>query len=138
MTGLPGRRSSSASPADVNDATGGGPGCPTVQSAATPRRVARTSVDRSLAEHARRGDHAAFSALVEELTDRLHGVATLIVRDPDRAQDDVVHNRFAAPAASWSRCRRHAVNEHESGVAGIVRYLRPEQRATESLRTPSS
>jgi RNA polymerase sigma-70 factor (ECF subfamily) len=60
-----------------------------VQSAATPSRHTDESVDRSLVERARRGDHAAFSTLVEQATDRLYGVATLILRDPDRAQDAV-------------------------------------------------
>jgi RNA polymerase sigma-70 factor (ECF subfamily) len=46
-------------------------------------------MDRSLVERAREGDHGAFSQLAEASTDRLYGVATLILRDPDRAQDAV-------------------------------------------------
>jgi RNA polymerase sigma-70 factor (ECF subfamily) len=46
-------------------------------------------MDRTLVERARRGDHAAFAVLAESATDRLYGVATLILRDPDRAQDAV-------------------------------------------------
>jgi RNA polymerase sigma-70 factor (ECF subfamily) len=46
-------------------------------------------MDRTLVERARDGDHAAFTALAELATHRLYGVATLILRDPDRAQDAV-------------------------------------------------
>lgn len=48
-----------------------------------------TRMDRTLVERARQGDHAAFAILVESATDRLYGVASLILRDPDRAQDAV-------------------------------------------------
>jgi RNA polymerase sigma-70 factor (ECF subfamily) len=54
------------------------------------RRAAwMTRMDRTLVERARQGDHAAFAILAEASTDRLYGVATLILRDPDRAQDAV-------------------------------------------------
>jgi RNA polymerase sigma-70 factor (ECF subfamily) len=46
-------------------------------------------MDRELVERARTGDHAAFTALAEASADRLYAVATLILRDPDRAQDAV-------------------------------------------------
>lgn len=46
-------------------------------------------MDRTLVERARGGDHAAFAKLAEASTDRLYGVATLILRDSDRAQDAV-------------------------------------------------
>ncbi|HSL77442.1 MAG TPA: RNA polymerase sigma factor [Candidatus Limnocylindrales bacterium] len=46
-------------------------------------------MDRTLVERARQGDHAAFAILAESSTDRLYGVATLILRDSDRAQDAV-------------------------------------------------
>ena len=46
-------------------------------------------MDRDLVERARQGDHAAFATLAEAATGRLYGVATLILRDPDRAQDAV-------------------------------------------------
>jgi RNA polymerase sigma-70 factor, ECF subfamily len=46
-------------------------------------------MDRTLVERARQGDHAAFAVLAESATDRLYGLATLILRDPDRAQDAV-------------------------------------------------
>jgi RNA polymerase sigma-70 factor (ECF subfamily) len=46
-------------------------------------------MDRTLVERARQGDHDAFTALAEGATDRLYAVATLILRDPDCAQDAV-------------------------------------------------
>ena len=46
-------------------------------------------MDPALVERARQGDHAAFAMLAESSTDRLYGVASLILRDPDRAQDAV-------------------------------------------------
>jgi len=46
-------------------------------------------MDRALVERARDGDHAAFATLAEAATGRLYGVATLILRDSDRAQDAV-------------------------------------------------
>jgi len=48
-----------------------------------------TTMDRTLVERARQGDHDAFAVLAQSSTDRLYGVATLILRDPDRAQDAV-------------------------------------------------
>jgi RNA polymerase sigma factor (sigma-70 family) len=42
-----------------------------------------------LVERARNGDHEAFTKLVSASAGRLHGVAKLILRDPDRAQDAV-------------------------------------------------
>ena len=44
---------------------------------------------RELVRRAIAGDHDAFSSLVDASVDRLYGVATLILRDPDRAQDAV-------------------------------------------------
>jgi RNA polymerase sigma-70 factor (ECF subfamily) len=44
---------------------------------------------RELVRRAIEGDHDAFSSLVDASVDRLYGVATLILRDPDRAQDAV-------------------------------------------------
>ena len=42
-----------------------------------------------LVERARAGDHDAFSLLVRASGNRLYGIAKLILRDPDRAQDAV-------------------------------------------------
>jgi RNA polymerase sigma-70 factor (ECF subfamily) len=46
-------------------------------------------MERALIERARNGDHAAFTSLVELSIGRLYGVATLILRDRDAAQDAV-------------------------------------------------
>jgi RNA polymerase sigma factor (sigma-70 family) len=47
------------------------------------------SMQRELVERAIGGDRDAFSSLVTASVDRLYAVATLIVRDSDRAQDAV-------------------------------------------------
>jgi RNA polymerase sigma-70 factor (ECF subfamily) len=44
---------------------------------------------REQVERARDGDHAAFSALAAQAVDRLYAVASLILRDPDAADDAV-------------------------------------------------
>jgi DNA-directed RNA polymerase specialized sigma24 family protein len=44
---------------------------------------------RELVRRAIEGDHDAFSSLVDVSVDRLYRVATLILRDQDRAQDAV-------------------------------------------------
>lgn len=46
-------------------------------------------MQRQLVERAIAGDHDAFSDLVRTAYPRLHGVARLILRDPERAQDAV-------------------------------------------------
>ena len=46
-------------------------------------------MQRQLVERAKAGDHEAFSTLVKASFPRLYGVANLILRDPDRAQDAV-------------------------------------------------
>jgi RNA polymerase sigma-70 factor (ECF subfamily) len=46
-------------------------------------------VTRELVRRATEGDHDAFSSLVDASVDRLYAVATLILRDSDRAQDAV-------------------------------------------------
>jgi RNA polymerase sigma-70 factor, ECF subfamily len=46
-------------------------------------------MQRQLVERAQAGDHDAFSVLVRASFPRLYGVATLILRDSDRAQDAV-------------------------------------------------
>jgi RNA polymerase sigma-70 factor (ECF subfamily) len=47
------------------------------------------SMQRDLVEQARDGDVDAFTQLVKVSAPRLHGVANLILRDPDRAKDAV-------------------------------------------------
>ena len=46
-------------------------------------------MQRQLVERAQAGDHDAFSVLVRASFPRLRGVARLILRDPERAQDAV-------------------------------------------------
>lgn len=46
-------------------------------------------MQRELVRRAIDGDHDAFSSLVDASVDRLYAVATLVLRDPDRAQDAV-------------------------------------------------
>jgi len=46
-------------------------------------------MQRELVERAQAGDHDAFSVLVRGSFGRVHGVARLVLRDPDRAQDAV-------------------------------------------------
>ena len=46
-------------------------------------------MQRALVERAQAGDHDAFSVLVRASYPRLHGVARLILRDSERAQDAV-------------------------------------------------
>jgi RNA polymerase sigma-70 factor, ECF subfamily len=46
-------------------------------------------MQRELVQRAKRGDHEAFTRLVDGSVDRLYTVANLILRDADRAQDAV-------------------------------------------------
>jgi len=46
-------------------------------------------MQRDLVERARQGDRDAFAQLAAESVDRLHAVATLVLRDPDLAHDAV-------------------------------------------------
>src|SRR3990172_8176563 len=46
-------------------------------------------MQRALVERAQAGDLDAFTQLVKAFAPRLHGVANLILHDPDRAQDAV-------------------------------------------------
>lgn len=56
---------------------------------------------RELAERAREGDHDAFTELVDGSIGRLYAVASLILRDPDRAHDAVQE----ALVAAWKSIR---------------------------------
>jgi RNA polymerase sigma-70 factor, ECF subfamily len=88
-----------------------------LQSAATPSRRTDDKMDRTLVERARQGDHAAFTALAKQATDRLYGVATLILRDPDRAQDAVQEAFLSA----WRDVR--SLREPESWDAWLHRLV---------------
>lgn len=46
-------------------------------------------MQRALVEQAQAGDLDAFTQLVKAYAPRLHGIANLILRDSDRAQDAV-------------------------------------------------
>ena len=53
-------------------------------------------MQRELVDRAKRGDHDAFTRLVDGSVDRLYTVANLILRDADRAQDAVQEALVAA------------------------------------------
>ena len=74
-------------------------------------------MDRTLVERAQKGDHAAFAALAEAATGRLYGVATLILRDPDRAQDAVQD----ALVSAWRDVR--ALRDPDAWEAWIHRLV---------------
>ena len=91
-------------------------------------------MQRQLVERAIAGDHDAFSILVRTAYPRLHGVARLILRDPERAQDAVQEalvrcwrdlprlrepdrfdawlNRILLHAVTDEARRRHGFNAH--------------------------
>jgi RNA polymerase sigma-70 factor, ECF subfamily len=58
-------------------------------------------MQRELVERAQAGDHEAFSVLVRGSFDRVLGVARLVLRDPDRAQDAAQE----ALVLSWKHIR---------------------------------
>lgn len=61
------------------------------------RRVEETDgMHRASVERAMRGDHDAFAELVRASIDRLYAMASLILRDGDRAQDAVQEALVAA------------------------------------------
>ena len=68
-----------------------------------------------LVERARSGDHDAFSVLVRASVPRLLGAATLILRDPDRAQDAVQESLVLA----WRNVR--ALRDPEAWDAWLYR-----------------
>lgn len=74
-------------------------------------------MDRTLVERAQQGDHAAFSELAEAATNRLYAVATLILRDPDRAQDAVQD----ALVSAWRDVR--ALRDPEAWEAWLHRLV---------------
>ena len=68
-----------------------------------------------LVERARSGDHDAFSVLVRRAYPRLFGIATLILRDRDRAQDAVQD----ALVLAWRNIR--ALRDAEAWDAWLYR-----------------
>jgi len=61
-----------------------------------PNATAVVSMQRDLVQQARNSDADAFTQLVKASAPRLHGVANLILRDPDRAKDAVQEAFIAA------------------------------------------
>ena len=80
-------------------------------------------MDRELVERARSGDHDAFEVLAAGIVDRLYGLARLILRDADRAEDacqealvrcwrDLPSLRHADRFDAWlGRILMHAIND---------------------------
>ena len=60
---------------------------------------AAAAMQRELVVRARKGDHDAFTRLVDGSVDRLYTVANLILRDLDRAQD-AVRKRWSRPGGT--------------------------------------
>jgi RNA polymerase sigma factor (sigma-70 family) len=65
------------------------------------RAASDGGMQRHVVERARAGDHDAFTELARAAADRLYAIATLILRDGDRAQDAVQEALIAA----WSDVR---------------------------------
>lgn len=74
-------------------------------------------MDRALVERARDGDHEAFAALVTASSGPLYAVATLILRDGDRARDAVQE----ALVGAWRGIR--AVREPAAWEAWLHRLV---------------
>ncbi|HSG86038.1 MAG TPA: sigma-70 family RNA polymerase sigma factor [Candidatus Limnocylindrales bacterium] len=89
-------------------------------------------MDRALVERARDGDHDAFESLAAASSGRLYAVASLILRDQDRAKDAVQEALIAA----WRGIR--ALREPEAWdawsyrlvVRASYRLVRRERRGT--------
>ncbi len=88
---------------------------------------------RELVRRAIEGDHDAFSSLVDASVDRLYRVATLILRDSDRAQDAVQE----ALVSAWKDVRALRDPDawdawlHRITVWACYRAARKEQRRKE-------
>ena len=93
-------------------------------------------MQRALVERAQSGDHDAFSVLVRASLPRLYAIATLILRDRDRAQDAVQdalvlawrHIRALRDAGAWDAwlyrltlraCRRAARTSRRRDVVEL-------------------
>jgi RNA polymerase sigma-70 factor (ECF subfamily) len=86
-------------------------------------------MQRALVERAQSGDHEAFSVLVRTSYPRLHGVATLVLRDRDRAQDAVQD----ALVLAWRHIR--ALRDADAWDAWLYRLtLRACNREARTLR----
>ena len=76
-------------------------------------------MQHELVERAKAGDHEAFSILVRRSYPRLHGIASLILRDQDRAQDAVQE----ALVLAWRHIR--AVRDADAWDAWLLPHHRP-------------
>ena len=86
-------------------------------------------MQRALVERAQSGDHEAFSVLVRTSYPRLHGVANLVLRDRDRAQDAVQD----ALVLAWRNIR--ALRDADAWDAWLYRLtLRACNRAARTSR----
>ena len=86
-------------------------------------------MQQALVERAQSGDHEAFSVLVRTSYPRLHGVANLVLRDRDRAQDAVQD----ALVLAWRNIR--ALRDADAWDAWLYRLtLRACNRAARTSR----
>ena len=86
-------------------------------------------MQRVLVERAQSGDHEAFSVLVRTSYPRLYGIATLVLRDRDRAQDAVQD----ALVLAWRHIR--ALRDADAWDAWLYRLtLRACHRAARNTR----
>ena len=86
-------------------------------------------MQRALVERAQSGDHEAFSILVRASYPRLFGIATLILRDRDRAQDAVQE----ALVLAWRHIR--ALRDADAWDAWLYRLtVRACYRSARKLR----
>jgi RNA polymerase sigma-70 factor (ECF subfamily) len=100
------------------------------------RAAAAAAMQRELVDRAKRGDHDAFTRLVDGSVDRLYTVANLILRDADRAQDAVQEALVSAwrdlpalrDADAWDAwlhrltvwaCYRHARRDRRRSVVEL-------------------
>jgi RNA polymerase sigma factor (sigma-70 family) len=74
-------------------------------------------MQRDLVERARNGEHEAFSALVDDSISRLYGIARLILRDEDAAEDAVQNTLMHA----WINIR--ALRDPDAWDAWLYRLL---------------
>ena len=97
-------------------------------------------MDRELVKRARTGDAEAFDQLAMAAFPRLKGVAYLVLRDADRAEDAVQDALLAAwkglralrEPDAWDAWLRRLVIRH------CYRLAKQERRRTEVVRRPSA
>ena len=75
------------------------------------------SADARLVERAKDGDHDAFARLAADAVDRMHALASLILRDPDDAEDAVQE----ALVSAWREL--HRLRDVERFEAWLRRLL---------------